>query len=181
MSGRCVLRLLGQLCFTAGLLVAAFAAGGAKPAFGPNVLIFGPSMPSQAIPADQYREVGFWEISRKPVSGQSINFDSSVTRKRVLSGLNSSPVACQKPIALYYGRRSFTTCAVSSLFRQASVGEEVPSPRPRIQVVHGTVPQKYARNTLPAPSGILSRPALGELRCHPLPTSSTRAPEATPN
>ena len=26
--------------------------------------------------------------------------------------------ACQKPIARYYGRRSFTTCAASSLFRQ---------------------------------------------------------------
>ena len=52
MSGRCVLRLLGQLGFTAGLLAAAlsaFAAGGAKPVFGPNVLIFDPSMPSQAI------------------------------------------------------------------------------------------------------------------------------------
>src|SRR5580698_10138086 len=90
-------------------------------------------------------------------------------------------VACQKQIALYYGRRTFTTCAVSSLLRQVSVGEGVPLPRPRIQVVHGTVPQKCARNALPAPSGILSRPALRELRCHPLPTSSTRAPEVTPN
>ena len=37
-----------------------------------------------------------------------------------------------KPIALYYRRRSFTTCAVSSLLRQVSVGEspfaEVPDP-----------------------------------------------------
>src|SRR6202161_1925463 len=90
-------------------------------------------------------------------------------------------VACQKQTGLYYGRRSFTTCAVSSLLRQVSVGEGVPLPRPRIQVVHGTVPQKCARNALPAPSGILSRPALRELRCHPLPTSSTRAPEVTPN
>jgi hypothetical protein len=78
------------------------------------------------------------------------------------------------------GRRSFTTCAVSSLLRQVSVGEGVPLPR-RIQAVHGTVPQKCARNALPAPSDILSRPALRELRCHPLPTSSTRAPEVTPN
>src|SRR6266516_5892185 len=62
-----------------------------------------------------------------------------------------------------------------------SVGEGVPFPRSRIQVVHGTVPQKCARNTLPARSGILYRPVLGELRCRPLPTSSTRAPEATPN
>src|SRR5216684_3196745 len=65
--------------------------------------------------------------------------------------------------------------------RWTSVGEGVPLPRPRIQVVHGTVPQKCARNTLPARSGILCRPALGELRCRPLPTSSTRAPEVTPN
>jgi len=41
-----------------------------------------------------------------------------------------------------------------------SVGEGVRLPRPRIQVVHGTVEQKCARNTLPAPSGILYRPAL---------------------
>jgi hypothetical protein len=82
----------------------------------------------------------------------------------------------------YYGRRSFTTCAVSSLFvRWISVGEGVSLPRPRILVVHGTVPQKCARNTLPARSGILCRPALGELRCRPLPTSSARAPEVTPN
>src|SRR6478609_1723340 len=62
-----------------------------------------------------------------------------------------------------------------------SVGEGVPLPRPRIQVVHGTVPQKCARNTLPARSGILYRPAIEGLRCHPLPTSSTRAPEVIPN
>src|ERR1019366_10008727 len=84
---------------------------------------------------------------------------------------DSSPIACQKPIARYYGRRSFTTCAVSSLFRPVSVGEGVPLPRPRLQVVHGTVPQKCARNTLPARSGILYRPAIEGLRCHPLPTS----------
>jgi hypothetical protein len=41
----------------------------------------------------------------------------------------------------------------------------VPLPRPRIQVVHGTVPQKCARNTLPARSGILCRPALGTRTC----------------
>src|SRR5438552_15578742 len=62
-----------------------------------------------------------------------------------------------------------------------SVGEEVPLPRPRIQVVHGTVPQKCARNTLPARSGVLYRPAIEGLRYHPLLTSSTRAPEVTPN
>src|ERR1700676_2163890 len=62
-----------------------------------------------------------------------------------------------------------------------SVGAGDPLPRPRTQVVHGTVPQKCARNTLPARSGILYRPASEGLRCHPLPTSSTRAPEVTPN
>src|ERR1700685_2290707 len=62
-----------------------------------------------------------------------------------------------------------------------SLGEGVPLPRPGIQVVHGTVPRQCARNALPARSGILCRPALEELRCHPLPTSSTRAPEVTPN
>jgi hypothetical protein len=62
-----------------------------------------------------------------------------------------------------------------------SVGEEVPFPRPRLRLVHGTVPQKCARNTLPARSGILYHPAIEGLRCHPLLTSSTRAPEVTPN
>ena len=54
-------------------------------------------------------------------------------------------------------------------------------PRPGIQVVHGTVPQECARNTLPARSGVLYPPAIEGLRCHPLPTSSTRAPEVTPS
>jgi hypothetical protein len=52
MSGRRALRLLRRLCFTAGLLATgllALAAKGAKPEFGPNVLIFDPSMPSQVI------------------------------------------------------------------------------------------------------------------------------------
>jgi hypothetical protein len=62
-----------------------------------------------------------------------------------------------------------------------SVGEGVPLPRPGIQVVHGTVPQKCVRNTLPARSSVLYRPAIEGLRCHPLPTSSTRAPGVTPN
>src|SRR5579859_4516816 len=84
----------------------------------------------------------------------------------------------KKSMALHEARRSFT-CAVSSLLRQLSEGG--PLPRTRIQVVHGTVPQKCAGNTLPAPPSILSRSALGELRCHPLPTSLTRAPEVTPN
>src|SRR5205807_5958066 len=74
------------------------------------------------------------------------------------------------------------SCAASLTFVWwISVGEEVPLPRPRIHLVHGTVPQKCARNTLPARSGILYRPALGELRCRPLPTSSMHAPEVTPN
>ena len=62
-----------------------------------------------------------------------------------------------------------------------SVGEVVPLPRPRIQLVHGTVPQECAGNTLPARSEILCRPADEGLRCRPLPTSSTRAPEVTSN
>jgi len=52
MSGRRAVRLLRLLGFTAGLLAAALpapAAKHAKPEFGPNVLIFDPSMPSQAI------------------------------------------------------------------------------------------------------------------------------------
>src|SRR4051794_21180235 len=62
--------------------------------------------------------------------------------------------------------------------RWIGVGEGVPLPRPRLPVVHGTVPPKCARNTLPARSGVLYRPALGELHDRPLPTSSTRAPES---
>jgi hypothetical protein len=75
------------------------------------------------------------------------------------------------------------TYAVSRLFfvRWISVGEGVPFPRLRIRAVHGTVPRQCACSTLPTRSGILDRPALGELRCRPLPTSSTRAPEVTPN
>jgi len=52
MSGRHAFRLLTWLGFTAGLLAAALpalAAKSAKPVFGPNVVIFDPSMPSQAI------------------------------------------------------------------------------------------------------------------------------------
>src|ERR1700685_1812667 len=51
MSGRFVLRLLARCGVIAGLLAAALplAAKGAKPVFGPNVLIFDPSMPSQVI------------------------------------------------------------------------------------------------------------------------------------
>ena len=52
MSGRRALRLLRRVGFAAALLAAALpalAAKGAKPEFGPNVLIFDPSMPSQAI------------------------------------------------------------------------------------------------------------------------------------
>jgi len=52
MSGRRASRFLTRLGITAGLLAAvlpALAANGAKPVFGPNVVIFDPSMPSQAI------------------------------------------------------------------------------------------------------------------------------------
>src|SRR5215469_15246563 len=74
----------------------------------------------------------------------------------------------------------YPSCAASLTVRWISFGG-VPLSRPRIQVVHGTVPQKCVRNTLRARSGILYRPALGGLRCRPLPPSSTRDPEATPN
>src|SRR5580698_8392292 len=52
MSASCAFRLLTRLGFTAGLLAAALpalAAQAAKPVFGPNVLIFDPSMPPQMI------------------------------------------------------------------------------------------------------------------------------------
>src|ERR1700733_2325849 len=51
MSGRFVLRLLARCGVIAGLLAAALplATKGAKPVFGPNVLIFDPSMPAQVI------------------------------------------------------------------------------------------------------------------------------------
>src|SRR5882724_7894153 len=85
-------------------------------------------------------------------------------------------------------KRAITVVALSPpvpfrLFfvRWISVGEEVPLPKPRLQPVHGTVPQECARKTLPARSDLLSRLAIEGPRCHPLPTSSTRAPEVTPN
>jgi len=79
--------------------------------------------------------------------------------------------------ALYYRRRS------SSLLRQVSVGESrfADASDPAGSWNLGIVPQKWACNRLPPPSSILSRPVPGELRCHPPPTSSTRAPEVTPN
>jgi len=52
MLGRRALRLLKRWGFTAGLLAVALpalAAEGAKPEFGPNVLIFDPSMTARAI------------------------------------------------------------------------------------------------------------------------------------
>src|SRR3984885_345818 len=51
MTSRFFLRLLARCGVIAGLLAAALplAAKGAKPVFGPNVLIFDPSMPSQVI------------------------------------------------------------------------------------------------------------------------------------
>ncbi len=87
-------------------------------------------------------------------------------------------VACQKPIELSSGCRSFSNCAVSSLL---SVSERTLFPRLRIQVVHGTVPQECARIALPAALGVLSRQAPVELHSHPLPLSSKHVPEAIPN
>jgi hypothetical protein len=109
--------------------------------------------------------------------------DSKVDGDKRVYGESTHRLSLAKSrLRAIYGRRPFTTCAISSLcFRWISVGEGVPSPPPRIQVVHGTVPQKCARNALPARSGIPCRPALGQLLCRPLPTSSARAPEVTPN
>src|SRR6266446_6372118 len=74
------------------------------------------------------------------------------------------------------------SCAASLTFVSWNgVGERIPLTRTRIQAAHGTVPLKCARNTPPARPGIPYRPALGVQRCRPLPTSATRAPEATPN
>jgi len=74
------------------------------------------------------------------------------------------------------------SCAASFNLRQLEwVGERVPLTRTRIQAAHGTVPLKCVGNTLPTRAGILCRPALGVQRCRLLPTSATRAPEATPN
>ena len=53
MSGSFALGFIGQLTFRVGLLalvLPALAAKGAKPEFGPNVLIFDPSMPSRGYP-----------------------------------------------------------------------------------------------------------------------------------
>jgi hypothetical protein len=103
MSGRCVLRLLGQLGFTAGLLVAAlsaFAADGAKPVFGPNVLIFDPSMPSQAIQkqidavyaTQQHNEFGPQRHALLFLPG-SYSVDAPVGFYTEVIGLGSSPDA----------------------------------------------------------------------------------------
>jgi len=62
------------------------------------------------------------QISALPSWGQDVhNFlfadDPGINDdNRVYEGLNSSPVACQKPIARYDGRRSCTTSAASIRF-----------------------------------------------------------------
>src|SRR5207237_852908 len=53
------------------------------------------------------------------VSGLPTNRESMVVTAFMRTQL--TPVACQKPIATYYGRSSFTTCAVSPLFRQVDL------------------------------------------------------------
>jgi hypothetical protein len=60
-------------------------------------------------------------------------------------------------------RRNLPPRRLVNLVRWISVGEDVPLPRPRIQLVRGTVPQRCARNALPAQSGFLYRPAGGTL------------------
>jgi len=72
-------------------------------------------------------------------------------------------------------------CRLVNLLKLEWVGEKVTLTRTRIQAAHGTVPLKCAGNTRPARPGILYRPAPGVQRCRLLPTSATRAPEATPN
>ena len=112
-----------------------------------------------------------------------------------LASVNLCPSGAKRcvfpPLIAFLSIRNSTQCTGQQIFPRCclqiensggfSVGEEVPLPRTRIQVVHGTVPQKCARSTRPARSGILCRPAIEGLRCHPLKTSSTRAQEVTPN
>src|SRR5579864_307506 len=65
-------------------------------------------VPRWSYSADRHLpEARFWPINRPRQFGNH----KSVSE-------DASPVACQKRIARYYGRRSFITCAVSSLFRQ---------------------------------------------------------------
>ena len=54
------------------------------------------------------------------VQSRLLDRDSSVAASAFMKTQLIS-VACQKPIARYYGRRFFTTCAVSSLFRQVDL------------------------------------------------------------
>ncbi len=65
---------------------------------------------------------------------------------------------------------SHVVCRLVNLRQLEWVGERVSLTRTRIQAAHGTVPLKCARTTLPAPPGILYRPALGVQRCRLLPT-----------
>ena len=127
--------------------------------------------------------VGILRCGFRIPSGWPANpkLDRSVIRSAFM---RTQLISCRLPKADSALLRSslFHHLCVRLLFvRWISFGEGVPLPRPGIQVVHGTVPQKCARNTLPARSGVLYRPAIEGLRCHPLPTSSTRAPEVTPN
>src|SRR5580700_5672809 len=130
--------------------------------------------------------VRFGLITGKPevfaVQSRPLVRDSSLTASAFMSTQLISCCLPEADSALLRSLLFHHLCRLVSLSSGGfSVGEGVSLPTPRIQLVHGTVPQKCACNTLPAQSGILCRPAIEGLRCHPLPTSSTRALEVTPN
>ncbi len=103
MLGSHTLRLLKRWAFTAGLLAVALpalAAKGAKPEFGPNVLIFDPSMPAQAIQKRidaEYATLGHNEFSsqRKALLffPGSYSVDIPVGFYTEVMGLGASPDA----------------------------------------------------------------------------------------
>jgi hypothetical protein len=103
MSGRHALRLLRRLGSAAALLSAALpalAAKGAKPEFGPNVLIFDPLMPSQAIQkqidavyaTQQHNEFGPQRTALLFLPG-SYSVDVPVGFYTEVMGLGASPEA----------------------------------------------------------------------------------------
>src|SRR6266852_3162275 len=103
MLGRRAIQLLKRLGFTAALLATALpalAAKSAKPEFGPNVLIFDPSMPSQAIQkqidavyaTQQYNEFGPQRNALLFLPG-SYSVDVPVGFYTEVMGLGASPDA----------------------------------------------------------------------------------------
>jgi len=105
MSGRRSLRFLARLGVTAGLLasaIPALAANSAKPVFGPNVLIFDPTMPSAAIQkridavyaTQQHNEFGPQRNALLFLPG-SYSVDVPVGFYTEVMGLGASPDATQ--------------------------------------------------------------------------------------